>query len=75
MLKLGDIVQGKMVEAIDHDHWIISFEGKLQQVKNTTALKFEKDRYIILKVKEENPLQLQIYSYSSKERHGLALKV
>jgi hypothetical protein len=62
MLKLGDIVHGKLIEAIDDNHWIVSFNGTLMQVKNTSPIPFEKDKIIKLRISRERPLELQLYS-------------
>lgn len=75
MLKLGEIVQGKLIESIDPTHWIVSFRGNLIQVRNLSPLKFEKDKLVQLKVVQEKPLQLQVIGRVHRSLGKIDLKI
>ncbi len=62
MLNRGQQIQAKLIEAIDKDHWIVSFEGQLLQVTNSTPLEFKKNLVLNLKVIQGNPLRLSVLS-------------
>lgn len=62
MLQSGTIIEAKLIEAVEKDRWIVSFQGHLLQVKNTTAIKFEAGKVLQLKIEKLNPIQLRILS-------------
>lgn len=62
MLAVGARIQGKLIEEIEKDHWIVSFQGELFQVRNSTNIKFESGMKLNLKVVNERPFQLQVLS-------------
>lgn len=59
-MTLGQQVQAKLIEAIDTQHWIVSFQGQLLQVTNHTHLKFKSGVEIPLTVTGLNPLQFTV---------------
>lgn len=63
MLRKGVIIKAKLIEAIEKDQWIVSFQGELLQVKNTTVCEFQKDRVLKLQVVNVNPLELKILEH------------
>ncbi len=60
MHSLGSKVQGKLVEEIEKDQWIVSFDGHLVRVRNTTSMGFEEGRVLSLEVVGVNPLALKV---------------
>lgn len=62
MLKVGYRIKAKLVEAVEKNQWIVSFQGHLLQVKNTTAIQFQEGLILNLQVIKEEPLQLKILS-------------
>lgn len=66
MLQKGSIVQARLIEALDQDHWIVSFQGRLIQVKNSTPIEFKENLLLNLKVKKTSPVELVVVSESSK---------
>lgn len=62
MLRKGAIIKAKLIEAIEKDQWIVSFQGELIQVKNNTPIEFEEGRLLRLQVVKEKPLELKILS-------------
>ena len=75
MLRLGEIVHGKLIEAIDKHHWIVSFRGDLMQVKNLSPIKFEKNKIVPLKVVQESPIQLQVLSSQRSFEKKIDVKI
>ncbi len=67
MLQVGSRIQAKLIEEVEKDHWIVSFQGQLLQVRNTTSIPFTKSQMLDLQVVKSNPIQLKVLS-SSKSR-------
>lgn len=61
-LPKGTRVQAKLIEEVEKDHWIVSFQGNLIQVKNSTSLKFTSGLFLNLEVVKEYPLELKVIS-------------
>lgn len=68
MLRAGQYIKAKLIEAIDTDHWIVSFQGELLQVRNTTDVAFREGLTLNLKVTREKPIQLQVLSQERRTR-------
>lgn len=75
MLQKGSRIQAKLIEEVDADHWIVSFQGQLLQVRNTTAIKFEPGLRLQLVVENPNPLQLKIHSKADPRNLRLNVRV
>lgn len=56
----GFVLEAKLIEAVEKDRWIVSFQGRLLQVQNTTDTEFEAGKILRLKVKKETPLLLTV---------------
>ncbi len=68
MLKKGTRITAKLIEAIEKDQWIVSFQGNLIQVKNNTSIQFQEGLLLRLEVVRENPFQLKILSKDNSGR-------
>lgn len=68
MLRVGDTVQAKLIEEIEKDRWIVSFQGTLSQVLNTTNISFEKSKRISLVVERVSPLELRVKGSAVRRR-------
>jgi hypothetical protein len=62
MFRLGEHIQAKLVEAVEENRWIISYQGQLFQVQNNSGLKFQPNHTIRLVVTQLHPLELKIVS-------------
>lgn len=60
MIRVGSRIKAKLIEAIDEDHWIVSFNGHLLQVRNSASIKFEAGAMLSLQVEKINPIQLRV---------------
>ena len=65
MLKVGHRINAKLVEAVEKNQWIVSLQGHLLQVKNTTSIKFKEGLILQLQVVKAKPLQLKIIEDTS----------
>lgn len=66
MLKAGDNIQGKLIEEVEKDRWIVSFQGQLLQVSNTTNITFQKNKTLNLLVVRIIPLELKVLESARK---------
>ena len=62
MLVRGQFIKAKLIEAVEDNRWIVSFEGDLLQVQNSTSIAFEEGKMLTLRVQALNPLKLQVVS-------------
>lgn len=62
MLVKGQFIKAKLIEAVEENRWIVSFEGDLLQVQNSTPIVFEEGKTLTLKVQSLNPFKLQVVS-------------
>lgn len=62
MFKKGDWIQAKLIEEVESNRWIVSFQGQLYSVKNSTQIPFKQQKILTLEVTELHPLQLKIVS-------------
>ncbi len=62
MLVRGQFIKAKLIEAVEDNRWIVSFEGDLLQVQNSTSIIFEEGKMLTLRVQALNPLKLQVVS-------------
>jgi len=58
--QLGDVITVKVIEKVDERSWIVSLEGTLIQVKNTTATALEEGEMVRMQVTSLNPPQLSL---------------
>lgn len=71
---LGILVPGQLVvllveDVIDAETLIVSLNGRLIRVKNLTGQKFSKGKWVHLRVKGLEPLELEFFSpYRSSQR-------
>lgn len=68
MLTRGSQVQAKLIEVIEKNRWIVSFQGELLQVHNSTDIKFEAGKKVLLLVCETSPLVLKVVRDKSSNR-------
>ena len=61
---VGQLWKTKLIEPIDDGHWIVSLEGRLIQVRNSTGKKFTEGQEVELEVLRVRPLQLKIVGLS-----------
>ena len=73
MLRLGQWIETKLVEAVEVDRWIVSFQGRLFQVKNHTQMKFTPGKILRLQVVGQSPLELRVADHKSGPRCKLDL--
>ena len=71
MLRKGARIRAKLIEAIDEDHWIVSFQGQLIQVKNITDIPFEEGMLLNLQVEKIDPIQLKVLGPYNNSRKSL----
>ena len=69
MLKKGAHIKAKLIEAVEKDQWIVSFQGELLQVHNSTDIEFKEGLMLRLQVVRENPLAFKIITKASNKRH------
>jgi hypothetical protein len=60
-LELDQIIEATLVEQIDSQHWIVSYQGQLFQVTNRSGLDFEAQKSIQLQVVGLSPLRLATF--------------
>lgn len=65
MLTVGSQIRGKLIEEVEKNQWIVSFQGQLLQVKNSTNLTFQQGNILNLKVVSTSPLRLQVIAPAS----------
>ena len=65
MLKKGTYIKAKLIEAVEEDYWIVSFQGQLLQVKNNTNIEFKAGLILQLQVVKQSPLSLRILQNQS----------
>lgn len=75
MLQVGTVIQAKLIEEVEKDHWIVSFQGQLLQVRNTTPVKFKPSLLLQLKVESPNPLCLKVIGPARRGQERLNLFV
>ncbi len=75
MIRQGSKIQAKLIEEVDADHWIVSFQGQLLQVKNTTAIEFKPGLRLQLIVMQSDPLELKIHSQADPRNFRLNVRV
>ena len=73
MLRKGNLFKAKLIEAIDRNHWIVSFQGQLFQVRNSSDIEFKEGLLLTLMVEKEKPLELRVYGPAVRARKSLNL--
>lgn len=56
--KIGDHIQAKVIEHIDGKEWILSLEGNLIRVVNSSRTKFKEGEKVWLKIESLEPPRL-----------------
>ena len=74
-LHIGDSIEGKLVEEIEKDLWIVSIQGMLLQVKNTGDLSFKKDKKVLLQLVQKRPMQFSILGLAKKSGRRFQVRV
>lgn len=75
MLAKGTIITAKLIEAIEENRWIVSFQGELLQVQNNTPIQFKENLNLRLQVIKEKPLALKVLCEQRSKRSKLDLHV
>ncbi len=57
---IGDIITVKVIEQIDPKSWIVSLDGTLIQVKNTTSVPLTEGEMVRMEVVSLNPPELSL---------------
>ena len=68
-LELDQIIEATLVEQIDPQHWIVSYQGHLFQVTNRSGLSFSAQKSIQLQVMSLSPLRLATFSRKDQGSH------
>lgn len=68
MLRTGQYIQAKLIESVEYNHWIVSFQGELLKVKNTTDIHFKEGLTLNLQVVRSSPLELKVLSQERRTR-------
>lgn len=68
MLKKGTQISAKLIEAIAENQWIVSFQGELLQVQNTTNIEFKEGLMLQLQVVKESPLAFKILPHKRNKK-------
>lgn len=55
---VGEIILVKVIEQLDAKSWIVSLQGTLIQVKNTTNIALKEGEMVRMRVSSLNPPQL-----------------
>lgn len=55
---VGEIILVKVIEQLDAKSWIVSLQGTLIQVKNTTNITLKEGEMVRMRVSSLNPPQL-----------------
>jgi hypothetical protein len=61
-LQINDVVSAQVVEAMAPDEYLVSVDGDLIRVKNTSGQKLNANAYVLLRVIAIKPLQFQLAS-------------
>lgn len=64
MLVKGDRFTAKLIECVEKDHWIVSYQGHLFQVRNTTTTAFQPGMQLNLQVISILPIKLKILDHN-----------
>jgi hypothetical protein len=75
MLSIGSKIQGKLIEEVEADYWIVSFRGQLIQVKNSTGQQFRPGQMLNLEVTKTQPLALKILAPPCKKKLKLDVRI
>ena len=67
--RLGGTIFAKLIEEVEADQWIVSFQGELYQVKNETKISFAPGRNIQLKIVGVHPVRLKTVDSQSSNIH------
>ena len=59
-MNIGEIIECQFIEQIEPRVFIVSFEGKLLRVQNSTGEKFKVNQTIKLKVVSVSPLSFKL---------------
>lgn len=59
-MKLGDVVQAKVIETVEDNSLILSFQGKLLRVLNKTGSDYIADDRVELQVAKIKPLEFKL---------------
>lgn len=59
-LQINDVVSAQIVEAVAPGEFVVSFEGDLLRVKNSSGQNFNAGSYVLLRVTAIAPLQFQL---------------
>jgi hypothetical protein len=74
MWQKGQKIQAKLIEKVDKDHWIASFQGQLLQVKNSTAMIFQEGLLLQLVVVSTKPLSFKVaQGQTTKKRINISI--
>ncbi len=68
MLKKGTFIKAKLIEAVEKNQWIVSFQGDLLQVQNSTDIEFKEGLMLRLQVVKERPLAFKIITKKTNKR-------
>lgn len=60
--KINDVVSAQIVESVAEGHYIVSLDGDLIRVQNTTGHSFNPNEYVLLRVTAVSPLAFQLAS-------------
>ncbi len=59
-MRLGDVVQAKVIEVVEDNSLILSFQGKLLRVLNQTGCKYKVDEKVRLQISRLQPLEFKL---------------
>lgn len=74
-LLIGDSIEGKLVEEVEKNLWIVSIGGTLLQVKNTSELNFKKDKKVKLQLVQDKPMQFIILGLAKRSSRRFQVRV
>jgi len=75
MLKEGSYIEAKLIEQVEKNHWIVSFQGQLLQVKNSTTLSFQEGLKLKLRVESMRPFRLKVLGQMHQKKQGLNISI
>jgi hypothetical protein len=60
--KINDVVSAQIVEAVSDGEYLVSLDGDMLRVKNSTGHSFNPNEYVLLRVTAIAPLAFQLAS-------------
>lgn len=67
-LRVGDTLWVQIIEKVENNEWIVSFNGDLSRVKNESLVRLNVGDKTLVRVLSVNPLAFQLVTDSDRRR-------